>query len=833
MLPPPTLATRLLLGCLAWLLTTGSPGRAEDTPSLDFQRDVAPVLQSRCAHCHGPQKQEARLRLDKLSTDLIGDRAAAEHWHEVLNVLNRGEMPPEDEPQLTDAERAAVTGWLTAAIREAQDALRNTSGRVILRRLNRVEYRNTMQDLLGLEMDYDRDLPPDAPSRDGFRNDGAALRMSPLQLEYYLATARRALDRVIVSGEAPRVYEYKFDKSNVGGWLGNVERSNQLGRQQSFLATMKKDYPEEGEFLIRITIDVELKPDKGFPLLEVSVGYRPDTKILFREVDVVELDQPGRHVLEFRGRLENHPLPVRGQGKFPGLVVRARNLYTDGSPLPKGEKNKFPPEPDLPLIVVQSLEFTAPVFDAWPPPLHRNILIASELREQDELAYTREVLRRFLPRAYRRPASDLEVDALADFFQTIRPDFPSYEEAVRETLAMALIQPQFLYLLEELDETASSMSPQLAPLETLSEAEQAARDAAEPSAQRRGRRQITDWELASRLSYFLWSTMPDETLTKLAAESRLGLPEVLAEQVERMLADSRSERMVRQFTEQWLRLDTMDQVAVSQQQHPNFDDQLKPHMRGETIALMTELIRHNECALLLLDSDFTMLNEPLAKHYGIDGVLGQAFRRVPLPAEPKRGGLLGHASILLANSTGADSHAVRRAVWIRDRLLNDPPAPPPPNVPTLDEADAKFRKLSVREQLEIHRGDGACASCHRGIDPWGIALEHFDAVGKWRNEIQRRNGKQVEALPVQAADVLPDGTPLDGAVQLRQHLLTARRDDFVRSLTSRLLTYALGRRLEFSDEPVVDDLAQKLAAREHRLRDLIVEIVRSEPFRTK
>ncbi len=776
-----------------------------DAAEPDFKKDVLPILQARCVRCHGPKKQQARIRLDNLSTDLVGDRAAAENWHEVLNVLNAGEMPPKDAPPLSADQRRTLTRWVSTAINSALETRRKTDGRVVLRRLNRVEYQNTMRDLLGLDMNYARDLPPDAVSSDGFKNDGRSLQMSALQLEYYLHTARRALDRVIVSGPAPKKFDYDFNESNVKGWLGKPQFSNRLGRQQEFLAKMVKDYPEAGDILVRVKLTAELKPDIGYPLLEVSVGYRPDTKILFREFGLVELTSAEEQTFEFRGRIENFPLPVRGQGKYPGLVVRVRNVYDDGSPRPKAKKVKkkgtvYADEPNLPTIVVQSVEFRGPVYDQWPPALHRRILFDSPLREKDEAAYVGEVLRRFMTRAFRRPVESTEVGRLVDFYKSIRPEFPTFEGAIRETLAMVLIRPGFLYIVEPAGDE---------------------------------KRPIGDWELATRLSYFLWSTMPDQRLLDLAAKKQLGEPKTLSAEVDRMLQDDRSSRFVNQFTQQWLHLNVLDSVAVSRDYYPKFDDRLKEDMRGETQQFFAELLRENLSAMHLLSSDFTMLNEPLAKHYGVTGVWGRKFRRVTLTPEQHRGGLLGQASVLLSNSTGSDSHAVRRAVWIRDRLLNDPPAPPPPDVPSLDEADPKFHTLTIREQLEIHRKREACASCHRNIDPWGIAMEHFDAVGLWRDQVRRKVGNKFETLPVNASGVLPSGHKLDGIDILKSHLSTERKADFAKALVSRLLTYAIGRRLELSDQKAIDDIASKFAADDYRVRGLIQTIVSSELFQTK
>lgn len=789
---------RILAVLLATSLSVGNVASAEP----DFAQEVRPILESHCIQCHGPDKQESGIRVDNLSTDLTNDRAAAEDWHEILNVLKSGEMPPKDEKQLTEKDRQTLTNWISAAITRAVDAGRDTSGRVVLRRLNRLEYQNTMFDLLDLDMDYTRDLPPDGVSADGFTNDGSSLQMSAIQLEYYLETARRALDRVIVSGDAPEVFNYEFTESQIDTWLGDAERSNRLGRQQEFLAKMKDKYPDEGAFLVRVKLDAELKPELGFPLLEVSVGYQPDTEILLREFDLIEITSADEQTLEFRGRLENFPLPVRGQGKVPGLVVRVRNRYDDGSPLPQLEKDQkvYPVESHMPTITLQSVQFSGPDFDQWPPSPHRRILFASEQRESDESGYASEVLRKFMTRAFRRPVDDAEVAKMVDFHNSIRDEFPTFEETIRETLAMVLIQPDFLYHLEPAGTT---------------------------------KRAIGSSELASRLSYFLWSTMPDEALTKLADDGALNDPIVIAAEVQRMLNDPLAQTFVRQFTDQWLHLDYVDSIAVNRDYYPGFNDSLKQHMRGETQAFFAELIREDLSAMNLLSSQFTMLNEPLAKHYGMEGVLGREFRRVELQPDSHRGGLLGHASILLSNSTGADSHVVRRAVWIRDRLLNDRPAPPPPDTPPLDDADPKFAKLSVREQLEIHRDREACASCHRGIDPWGIALENFDAVGLWRNEIRRKVGNEFETLPVKAADVLPGDQKLEGVESLKRYLTTARKDDFARSLVTRLVTYALGRRMELSDQATIDELTERFAANDYRLRGLIVSIVTSDLFQTK
>ena len=765
----------------------------------DFQADVRPILERHCFTCHDVDTAEGGVTLEKLSTDLIANRSAAETWHQVMSVLNAGQMPPEDEPEIPRTDFETLSLWISTKVEKAIEARRKTDGRVVMRRLNQTEYQNTMRDLLGIDMDFVRDFPPDAISPEGYDNEGRFLQFSAMQLEYYLDTARRAMDRVIVEGPPPMVYDYEFDETNLQKWKGNAEKSNRLGRQQEFLATMVDDYPEAGEFLVRVTLTAEQKPDVGFPLLEVSVGYRPDTQILLREFDLVEITSEERQVYEFRGRLEEFPLPVRGQGKFPGLVVRVRNVYDDGSQLPKIEQEKgkqavYADEPHLPKIVIESVTFQGPVFAQWPPRSHRALLFDSPRRDENVDEYVRAVLKRFMGRAFRRPVTPAELNRIFEHYQTIRADFPSFEEAMRETLSMVLIQPSFLYRIE-------------------------------PSGDEK--RPITDWELASRLSYFLWSTMPDERLRRLAEKSKLRRSKVLRREVLRMLDDQRGSRFVDQFCRQWFQLDRLTNISVDKNQHRDFDDQLKDLMGRETQSFFSELVRRNLSANQLIDSDFMMLNERLASHYGIEGVVGNSMRSVPVPSDKRRGGVLGQASVLLINSTGKDSHPIRRAVWIRDRLLDDPPAPPPPDVPSLEDGDPEFHQLSIRRQLEIHRQKPACAGCHRDIDPWGLALENFDATGTWRD---RTDGNENSD---EAINVLPDGSELTGFEDLKRYLIGQRGDDFARSLVKHLLTYSLGRRLELADEPTLNRLIEQAKKNDLRMRDLVVGVVLSEPFLTK
>ena len=799
------LAIRLRLGSMMFVLMIIVGGdRLQGEEPVDWETRVRPILAKYCYGCHGPQHSESMVRLDQLSGNLLEDRAAVETWHEVLNAIDAAEMPPADEPQLNEMELKTVTTQLREQLKRADDATQKTTGRVVMRRLNRLEYQNTMADLLGIDMDYARDLPPDAISSDGFTNNGQSLQMSAIQLEYYLANARRALDRAIVIEDAPKVIQQEWTESNLNQWLGNAVRANRLERSQEFLATMKEDYPESGDFVIRVTLTAEIDEGQGYPLLEVSLGYRPDTQILMREFDLVEVRSTEEQTFEFRGRLEEYPLPVRGQGKYPGLVVRVRNRFDDRSPRPKEEKgdNKkfYPDEPHLASIDIKKVEFAGPVFEQWPPRSHTGILFESPLRQNDELAYATEVLGRFMNRAYRRPVSVEEVETIVTFFKRVRPDFPTFEGAMIEALSLVLIRPEFLYMME-------------------------------PSGDEK--RPVNQWELASRLSYFLWSTMPDSGLVELAEQQKLANPKIMVEQVQRMLEDPRSDRFFRQFSEQWLQLKNMESVSIHPKLYPDFDERLRDDMKRESISFLKEMIDQNLSPDLFLQSDFAMVNGRLASHYGLEGVIGETFQRVELPSGSYRGGLLGQASFLMANSTGADSHAIRRAVWIRDRILNDAPAPPPPDVPSLEESTPNFHELSVTQQLEIHRQKPSCANCHKNLDAWGVALENFDAVGKWRDEVRRLHRNQEVMLPVESKGELPEGIVLEDIADLQDHLLLNERDAFVQSLVVRLLTYAMGRRLERADQNAVSAISDQVLQKDLGMRDLINELVLSRPFNTK
>ncbi len=793
-----------LLTSLSFLATLvfAIPSQAESPIERpDLPKAVDHVLRTHCYGCHGPEKQKAKIRFDTLASDFVRDRRAAETWHDALDAVAAGEMPPEDEPELNAEERAALTGWIRGKLDEAIAAMQGKSEGVVLRRLNKAEYRYTLGDLLGLPGNYGEKLPEDSLSDDGFANNGAALGMSALQLEYYLETAREALGRVLVEGEQPeRTVQTATESAAIKGVAPGIP-GLRLGRANYF-ALRVENVPRSGDFTVRVTARVD-SPNARTAFLGAEYGNKISGAIsLLKPVGTADVASAEARVYAFRGRAEDFPMIPREGEKYLQLLV-LKNVLDDGEPLPEPKKNakgketkEYPEDPDFPKIVVESAEFVSHDYAQWPPERHRRIMVSQD---------PREVLRNFLAKAWRKPATEAELDRVFAHFQAVAAQTDSQVAAIRETLAAALASSNFLYLVEPHLKTGES-------------------------------RPLDAYELASRISYFLWSSMPDARLFELAASGELLQPATLRSEVTRMLADAKSERFIEQFTTQWLDLGGLERVAVNPQFYPDFDDALKADMIGETRAFFAEILRSGHSALEFLDADWTMANAALTKHYGgLTGPKSQKFERVSLKGANRPGGLLGHASMHLANSDGEDSHPINRAIWIRERLLHDPPLPPPPNVPALDSTDPDFAKLPIREQLKIHRADPACADCHNGIDPWGIALDHFDAVGLWRDEIRRPSGKRgkFDRIPVDARDTLPGGVKLDGVESLQAYLLEERRDQFAHALVSKLLTYALGRSLELGDEPALDALTDDFAQDGYRLPGLIQAIATSEPFLTR
>jgi hypothetical protein len=454
-------------------------------------------------------------------------------------------------------------------------------------------------------------------------------------------------------------------------------------------------------------------------------------------------------------------------------------------------------------IQIHHVRVEAPFFDQWPPQSHRVIFFESENAE-NETEYAAEILRSFMTRGWRRPVTDAELQRKLNLFSAMRPQCESFEETVVEVLATVLASPQFLYVTEN---AAAEL------------AEETAAKSDSPD-----RPTLDAFQLATRLSLFLWCSVPDAELHRLAAGGELTQPDVLRSQVERMLADPRSDRFAEQFVNQWLNLELLEFVNFKRHVR-GFDPLLKEAMQHEPVAFFGEMLRTDASLLDLIHADYAMVNERLAKHYGFQGVHGNHFRRVALDGQFRRGGLLTQAGPLAMNSDWPDSHPLKRAIWLLERVLNDPPPPPPPAVPQIDVADPEIAKMTLKERLEDHRNQAACKSCHIKIDPWGIAFENYDALGRWRDRIRGQ--------PVDASSELFNRQTLDGMDGLKRFLLESRQDQLVRASVHKLATFALGRPLAFEDRADVDAITATVRKHGDGLKTAILAIVQSPLFQSR
>ena len=838
-----------------------------ETPKPDlhqFKQAVLPNLRRFCMDCHDADVQEGNLRIDTLNPDLqTGDDIS--WWLEVLAVLTNGEMPPPDAEELPDADRARLVQWLSSEIQVASVVRRSKRASSSFRRMTKYEYNHALQDLLGLPWDFAKDLPPEAVSDDGFQNSSDLLHMTGMQLDTYRASARRALQRAMPSGDRPeplhwsvsmkqasmiewpkhaeqiKKAEEKFadDPSKLkvelerlkksfrqphGGTYFRDQRSGHtirsswayygakyahspvekleafpansdhdavIPRGQGLIVELGDQIPDHG--MMRVRARASRGPDAGeaIPSLQLQFGWRASNegrallRVSAEDVEVTaDPDQPA--IYEWTVPLgEIYPRnSVRNVTKMGAMPNPSEYIRFYNNSVSQGD------------IQIDHVQVSTPVYDTWPPKSCTDILLERD-PEEDERDHVRKVLATFMQRAWRRQISADEIDLKIDFFKTIRPECETFEEAVVEVLASVLSSPNFLYLRRAGLGGAASQDERVGHL--------------------------TDIDLATRLSMFLWCSVPDEELLSLAINQKLGTPEVLEQQVVRMLSDRRADRFARQFVMQWLGMQTLEYLDIDRKTRPQFTPALKEAMMHEPVAFFSEVLGGNRSVLDFIHSDFAMLNEVLARHYGIHGITGNRFQRVSLNLEQRRGGVLTQAGPLTMNSAGNDSHPLKRGIWLLENLLNDPPPPPPPAVPEIDLADPEIAKLTLKEQLANHRNQAACMSCHAKIDPWGIAFENFDALGRWRN--------QIEGQPVDATSRLFNDQQLDGMDGLKKFILANRQDQFVRALTYKLSAYAVGRPLTFADHASVDRIVAGVRQRNDGLADLIRLIVTSDLFR--
>jgi hypothetical protein len=838
-------------------------------------------LKTHCADCHNADEANGQVRLDDIPLE-IGDIPSAERWQKVLGVLNSGEMPPDDSAQPPDADKASFLEVLSKQIVIARKALADTGGTITMRRLNRREYVNTIRELLDVEVNA-RDLPADD---DGgtFDTIGSGLFFSSDQFEQYRKLARAALDEAIVKDTkrpekkidrrepedaVNKQTEKELEKSRetiarAAEWRAsgkppsdfgfndetdaNTAERVAKGRERSLLVYQQDPATATGAFtkLGQETIHIPGNAPPGRYIVRVRVGFPPDaphcstidmTALLPRTPDIarfIELGTQGddgwpseMKLLGCRrvtGTIEQpqvieFPVTVTKSGsRLFGLRERRCNGDSEVSGILNFYWHK---QQGLESLVgfwrglwVDWVEWEGPFVGQWPPRSQELVFGGLDVAAKPGDEQARPVIEQFAERAFRgRPVNPAYIDRLMGHFAEQRAAGEPFVEAIKTPLSLVLASPSFLYVAEPVEREAATKVDNAST-----------------------RVSLTDAELANRLSYFLESGPPDDRLMSLVSSGRLKDPQVLAGEVDRMLADEKVMRFISGFTHQWLHMVRLDFFQFNYRLYPTFDGSVKAAARREVYETIRTVLDEDMPLGTLLKSDFVVINDVLADYYDIPGVEGPEFRRVAVPAGVPRGGLLGTAAILAMGSDGERSSPVERGAWVLQKLLHDPPPPAPANVPQLSRFSGKL--MPARELMTAHQEQPQCAQCHRRIDPIGYALEHFDAAGRWREreytEIapHPKAVKQKEFFPVDAHGQLPDGTQFDGFEGLRD-AVAKHEEDFARGFTEHLIEYALGRPCGFSDEELVVTILNKTTSQHYTPRAIIQAIVASQEFQSK
>ena len=795
-------------------------------------QDAAPsreLLDRYCVACHNERVVQGRggaasplasqlrsvgLTLDTLDLSNVG--RDAETWERVARKLRAGSMPPAGRPRPDAKMRDAFLARLEADLDAAWAARADLPRTAVFHRLNRAEYANVIRDLLALEVDVASLLPPDDASY-GFDNIADALGVSPLLLERYLGAARR-ISRLAVGSAAIRPAIATYLVPTV---LTQNDHLDGLPLGTRGGMAVDHQFPLDGEYVIQVRLlrtVIDTIRGLGEPhQLEISLdGERVRLFAIGGEQprpDAFELDDDADEAARAAARRAARDaalgysmnadaalevrLPVKAGPRTVAVAfLRKTSAQVATIRQPLLRSNIDPADTAGPPHV-RSVAIGGPyrATGSGETPSRRRLFVCRPDDAGEEPACARRIMATVARRAYRRPVTEADLQVLLGFYEAGRRA-GTFEEGIGRALQRVLVSPEFLFRIER-------DAPGIAPGKV---------------------RPLGNLELASRLSFFLWSSIPDDELLDVAEEGRLGEPEVLHAQMRRMLRDPRSQALVTNFGGQWLYLRNLAGTAPDPIQFPDFDDNLRQAMQRETELFFERVIREDRSALEFLTSRTTFLNERLARHYGVPRVYGSHFRPVTL-ADRNRAGVLGHASLLTATSYANRTSPVTRGKWILENIIGAPPPPAPPDVPELEDETADGRVRSMRERMEQHRENPSCAVCHAQMDPLGLALENFDAVGRWRERSESDE-------PVDASGVLPDGTRFDGPQGLRT-VLESRAEEFITTLAEKLLTYAVGRGVELADAPVVRQVVRDAARSDYRFSSLIAGIVDSRPFRMR
>ena len=792
MLPRVTLS-----GVLIGLATSVSLQAVAAPASVEWQRAL---LDQYCIACHNDQAPMANLTLQTVALDQVGQRAdEVGVWERVVLRLRAREMPPVGLPRPQPTAYDQLASWLETSLDDAAAATPNP-GRPVIHRLNRAEYTNAIRDLLALEIDGREHLPAD-DSGYGFDNIGDVLSLSPSLLERYMIAAAKISQLAVGDpGIRPTLQTYSMRPTLIQH--GRMSEDQPFGTRGGLSA--RHYFPLDGEYRVKIRLqrthanqirglaepqDIEVRFDRVH-IAEFTVGgegiINPWAAVMYASAYEQTADDGLELTIEVKAGI--HAIAVA----FPEKRGLPEGLL---EPRLSSASYEFAGDRDTPMAL-GSIEISGP-FNATRPadtPSRTRLFSCEPVGTiAGDQACATEILLSLARRAFRRPVNDDDLASLLGFYASGRAD-GGFDRGIQRALRAILVDPEFLFRIES--------QPTAVTLATAY--------------------RVTDVELASRLSFFLWSSIPDDELLALAEGGTLSEPEVLRRQVRRMLADTRSSALVENFAGQWLYLRNLRSVAPDPDAFPEFDDNLREAFVRETELFVESQLRDDRNVVELLTADYTFLNERLARHYGIPDVYGNHFRRVSL-ASGLRGGLLGQGSILTATSYPNRTSPTLRGKWILDNLLGAPPPPPPSNVPDLEDSETTSPR-SVRERLEAHRVNPVCASCHARMDPFGLALEPFDAIG----DLRTHDG----GVLIDASASLPDGSSFDGPAGLREYLL-GNQQRFVATLTKKLLTYALGRGLEDYDPPAVRQIVRAAAADDYSWSSLLIGIVESVPFQMR
>ena len=838
---------KIATSCFVVLLGILSGG-AEDALVADratYESAVVPFMEKHCYSCHGPEKQKGDFRLDDLPVD-FGNTSSLSHWIEVMDNINLGDMPPEDEPVPSIEEISAVAEWIAAEIENAEKAARSTGGRVMIRRLNRTEYSNTVRDLLHVDFlpgEGPSDLLPPDGALDGFDKVSKALLLDPSLMSQYFDVAALVADKAVVTGPPPvptRINRMEYE--DISGGIEYIKEGRDTIVTEDGIITMNsgmrsddnlkhpwngKLIPIRGTYRLRLRVGAD-PGERGEPLY-IRISRSGDGDIwagkvtgTLEEPQIIEVtrafDAPGSD--EIGVKFENPESIQRVNYLYGETRKRADEAIKDGRAteggrirarnFAEGMIGQSRPEPasidmsGYARIFFDWIELEGPLYDQWPPRSTESLFSETEANLEGSVAEekAKAIFTELLPRAFRRPVEQEEVDRIVGVFRSEQSAGEPFPEAIKSGIIATLCSPSFLLLFEDSVDAEDELRP------------------------------LGDYEIATRLSYFIWNSLPDAELFQLAKSGALRDSAVRLAQVERMLSNEKSSALIEGFATQWLKAGEYDRFSIDRQLYRDFhaveNVGLNEAMNREPLAFFEEILKNDLSALQFLDSDWTMANETLARWYGIPGVRGSDFQRVSLPEELNRGGLISMAAVHKWGSDGNRTKPIERGKYILDVLFNDPAPPPPPNVSEV-EPNIEGENLTVRERLEQHRQIESCRACHARIDPYGLALENFNVVGKWRTKQDGERGWWPDEAVIDASGTFPNGRPFADIGEFRKGL-SEQSDRFLRGLAEKMLVYSLGRGIEGTDRGLIDDLVEKMKSNNHTIRSLIQGIVESETF---